>query len=54
MVENFSDLTYAHLTIITIQEESLEGKSAFERWAAIFGVKINIYHADNNFFLNSI
>ena len=35
---------------ITIQEENLAGKSAFERWADTFGVKIKGYHADNGRF----
>ena len=36
--------------IIKIQEEALLGKLAFELWSATFGVKINIYHADNGIF----
>ena len=47
MVFYFSDLTYVKLTIITIQEETLSGKSTFEIWADTFGIKINRYHADN-------
>ena len=50
MVDHFSDLTYVHLMISTIQEENLLGKPAFELWAATFGVKINIYHAENGRF----
>ena len=34
----------------TSQEKSLSVKSAFERWADRFGVKIKIYHADNGRF----
>ena len=34
----------------TIQEETLLRKTAFERWAATFGVKINRYHAENERF----
>ena len=34
----------------TSQEEIVAGKSAFERWADTFGVKIKRYHADNVIF----
>ena len=50
MADHFSDLTYMHLMISTRQEKSLSVKSAFERWADRFGVKIKIYHADNGRF----
>ena len=50
MVDHFSDLTYFRLMRITIQEETLSGKSAFVRWAATFGVKIHRYHAENEIF----
>ena len=50
MVDNFSDLTYLHLMISTIQEDNLEGKVDFERWDSTFGVKVKIYHADNGQF----
>ena len=50
MVNHFSDLTYVQLMRSTNQEESLSGKSAFERWADTFGFKINRYHADNGRF----
>ena len=43
MVKNFIDLTYVHLMISTIEEETLVVKSAFEIWVAKFGVKIHIY-----------
>ena len=32
----------------------MEGKHAFEKYAAIFGVKIQKYHADNGAFNNRI
>ena len=35
---------------ITIQEETLSKNKTFEKWAATFGVKIHIYHADNGIF----
>ena len=35
---------------ITPQEEILAGKTAFERWADTFGVKINRYHSDHGNF----
>ena len=50
MADHLSDITYVHLMISTIQEETLAGKSDFEIWAATFGVKINRYHADNVIF----
>ena len=50
MVDHFSDLTYVHLMISTSQEENLAVKSAFERWADTFVVKIKRYHADNGIF----
>ena len=50
MVDHFSDLTYVHLVGSTIQENTLAGKSVFERWVATFGFKIKIYHADNGIF----
>ena len=46
MVEHFSELTYVHLIRRTTQEETLAVKSDFERWAAIFGVKIHRYNVD--------
>ena len=33
--------------IIKIQEGTLSGKTAFEWWAAMFGVKIKWYHVYN-------
>ena len=50
IVYHFSCLTYVHLIIITIQEDTLSGKEYFEIWASTFGVKINRYHADNGIF----
>ena len=50
MVDHFSDSAYVHLMRIKIQEESLAYKSAFEIWAAILGVKIHLFHADNGRF----
>ena len=46
MVDNFIDSVYVRMMINTSQEETLAGKSAFERWASTFGVKIKIYHED--------
>ena len=39
-----------HLIKTTSQEEILTVKSAFEIWDAIFGVKIDKYHAENVIF----
>ena len=50
MVYYFSDLTYEKLTRSINQVDTLAGKSAFERWDATFGVKIDRYHADNGRF----
>ena len=50
MVEHFIELTYLNLMKSTTQVETLLGKSAFEIWAATFGVRIHIYHADNGIF----
>ena len=50
MVDHFSDLAFMHLKRITIQEEALAVKSAFEIWAENFGLKINKYHSDNGRF----
>ena len=50
MVDNFSYLNYVYLMIRIRQEETLSGKSVIEKWAAKFGFKINIYHADNGKF----
>ena len=50
MVERFSDLNYVNLTRIKRQDENFAGESAFEIWAATFGVKMNRYHADNGIF----
>ena len=41
MMDHFSDVTYLYLIRSTSQEETLSGKSASERWASTFGVKIN-------------
>ena len=39
-----------HLIRSTRQEKKSAGKVYFEGWDATFGVKINIYHADNGIF----
>ena len=40
MVDHFIDLTYLHLIRSTNQEDTLEEKASFERWAATFGVNL--------------
>ena len=50
MVDHFSELTYVQLTISTSQGKTLPDKTAFEIWAATFGVKIHRYHEDNEIF----
>ena len=47
MIDHFSDLAYVRLMRTTTKEETLSGKSPFERWADTLGVKINRYHEDN-------
>ena len=54
MVDRFSDLTYVRITRSTSQDEIIEVKVAFERWAAKFGVKINRYNEDNKRFMISL
>ena len=54
MVDHFSELTYVHQIRSTIQEETLSGKSDFERWADTFGVKIHRYYADNGRFYENL
>ena len=50
MVDHFIGFTYVHLMRNTSQEETLAVKSAFGIWAATFGVRIKIYHADTGIF----
>ena len=50
MADQLSDLTYMHQIIITSQDETLPIKDAHKIWAAIFGVKIQICHAENGIF----
>ena len=49
-VDQATGLGYVHLQQSTKAEETLEGKIAFERYAAQFGVRILAYHADNGVF----
>ena len=49
-MDHFSDLNYVHLMRSTTQDENLAVKSAFEIWAAPFGVKVKRYHTDNGKF----
>ena len=49
-VDQATGLGYVHLQQSTGVEETLEGKMAFERYAAQYGVKKHAYHADNGVF----
>ena len=50
MVDHFSDLPYVYLKRSTIQKGDLRVKSPFDIQDSAFGVKIEIYHADNGIF----
>ena len=47
---NFSRYSYMHLQQTASAEDTLEGKHAFERMAASYGIIIKKYHADNGIF----
>ena len=49
-VDHYSGFGYVHLQKTQSAEETLEGKEAFERRAATYGVTIQHYHADNGIF----
>jgi hypothetical protein len=49
-VDQASRLSYVHLQKTQSVEETLEAKTAFERFAASKGVTVKAYHADNGIF----
>ena len=49
-VDHYSGFGFVHLQKTQTAEETLEGKELFERKAAICGVRILRYHADNGIF----
>ena len=49
-VDQATRVGYIYLQKSTGAEETLEGKQAFEQWAATHGVTIRAYHADNGIF----
>jgi len=49
-VDQYSRLGYVYLQKTASAEETLEGKIAFERYAASHGVQVKNYHADNGIF----
>lgn len=49
-VDHYSNLSYVHLQKSTSAKETLEAKTAFERFAATHGVLVKHYHADNGTF----
>ena len=53
-VDQFSDLSYAHLQRSITSSETVEGKLAFEAYARSMGVKIDAYHADNGRFADNL
>ncbi len=53
-VDEFSDLTYVHVTASDTSEETLEAKEAFECFANSHGVQIMGYHADNGRFADNL
>ena len=46
----FYELTYVHISESITENESVEEKYAFEKYAATFGVKIQKYYAKNGAF----
>ena len=52
-IDHYSGLGYVHLQKSTSGQETVEGKQAFERYAAAHGVKIRHYHADNGRFADN-
>ena len=51
-VDHYSRFGYIHNQKTQSAEETLEGKRIFERKAALYGVKILHYHADNGVFVS--
>lgn len=49
-VDQYSNFSYVHYQKSTSVEETVEGKEAFERLAASYGVAVQHYHADNGTF----
>ena len=49
-VDQASRVGFVYLQRSTSAEETLQGKMAFERWAATHGVEVRAYHADNGIF----
>ena len=49
-VDHYSGYGFVHLQKTQTAEETLRGKTAFERHSRLYGVKILHYHADNGIF----
>jgi hypothetical protein len=49
-VDHFSGLTFIYCQFSTNAEETVNAKKAFEAYAALQGVSIRHYHADNGRF----
>ena len=49
-VDQVSRASFIYLQKGTTAKETLEGKEAFERWCATYGVTVRAYHADNGTF----
>jgi hypothetical protein len=52
-VDQFSGLDYAHLPKTGTAEETIEGKEAFEWYAASHGVRVLHYRADHGVFADN-
>ena len=53
-VDQYSRLSYTHLQTSTSATETIEGKLAFEQYAAHYGVRVKHYHADNGVFADKL
>ena len=52
-VDHYSNLDYVHLHTTNDAESVVEGKLAFERFAASHDVRIKHYHCDNGIFADT-
>ena len=53
-IDQATGLSYVYLQQSTKTEEILEGKIAFERYAAQFGIKVLAYHTGNEVFVTCV
>ena len=52
-VDHYSRFGYVHSQKTQSADETLEGKLIFERKAALYGVTVRHYHADNGIFVST-